>query len=111
MKIRYVLHNAYVTGGTIRTVINQANALCADHDVELASVYRSRATPAFDLDPRVRLVPLTDLRGDGSRRTHPAGSRARLLGKFRRFHNPWPHGADFRYRRWDPAVDTAIIRY
>ena len=35
VKIRYVLHTAYGAGGTIRTVINQANALCADHDVEI----------------------------------------------------------------------------
>lgn len=109
VKVRYVLHNAYVTGGTIRTVVNQANALCADHDVEIASVYRSRSTPAFEIDPRVRLVPLTDLCSNGTRRTDPSGKR--LLRKFRRFRNPLPHRYDFRYRRWDPAVDAAIIRY
>ena len=109
VKIRYVLHNAYVTGGTIRTVISQANALCADHDVEIASVYRSVETPAFDIDPRVRLVPLTDLRTDGSRRLTGRGKRH--LRKFRRFRNRLPHGHDFRYRRMDPQVDLAIIRY
>lgn len=106
-----MLHNAYVTGGTIRTVINQANALCADHDVEIASVYRSLAVPAFTIDPRVRLVPLTDLRSDGTPRVRPADGRKRLLRKFRRFQTPFPHGLDFRYRRWDPAVDAAIVRY
>jgi glycosyltransferase involved in cell wall biosynthesis len=111
VKVRYVLHNAYVTGGTIRTVINQANALCADHDVEIASVYRGKATPSFEIDPRVRLVPLTDLRSDGTRRTEPADASSRLLRKTRRFPNPLPHRYDFRYRRWDPAVDAAIIRY
>ena len=55
MNIRYLLHNAYGVGGTIRTVFNQANALCATHDVEIASVYRTAETPAFPLDPRVRL--------------------------------------------------------
>jgi hypothetical protein len=99
-----VLHNAYVTGGTIRTVINQANALCADHDVEIASVYRSKATPSFAIDPRVRLVPLTDLRSDGTRRVQPADGGKRLLRKFRRLKTPFPHGLDFRYRRWDPVV-------
>jgi glycosyltransferase involved in cell wall biosynthesis len=111
MKIQYVLNNAYVTGGTIRTVINQANALCDDHDVEIASVYRSRETPTFAIDPRVRLVPLTDLRSDGTRRTERAGESTRLLGKLRRYRNPWPHGKDFRYKQWDPAVDAAIVRY
>jgi glycosyltransferase involved in cell wall biosynthesis len=111
VKIRYVLHNAYSAGGTIRTVVNQVNALCADHDVELASVYRTRAVPAFDVDPRVRLVPLTDLRPDGSRRTDPVDGNTRLSRKTRRFRNPFPHGHDGRYRRWDPVVDTAIVRY
>jgi glycosyltransferase involved in cell wall biosynthesis len=106
-----VLHNAYVTGGTIRTVINQANALCADHDVEIASVYRSLAAPAFPIDPSVRLVPLTDLRSDGTPRIPPARGGKRLLRKFRRLKTPFPHGLDFRYRRWDPAVDAAIVRY
>jgi glycosyltransferase involved in cell wall biosynthesis len=111
VKIRYVLHTAYGTGGTIRTVINQANALCADHDVEIASVYRTRERPAFAIDPRVRLVPLTDLRSDGTRRTDPVDVKGRLLNKARRFKNPLPHRHDYPYKRWDPMVDAAIIRY
>jgi glycosyltransferase involved in cell wall biosynthesis len=111
VKIRYVLHTAYGAGGTIRTVFNQANALCADHDVEIASVYRTRETPAFTLDPRVHLVPLTNLRSDGTRRQNPADAKGRLLNRARRFKNPLPHRHDFAYQRWDPYVDTAIIRY
>jgi len=111
VKIRYLLHSAYGAGGTIRTVFNQANALCADHEVEIASVYRTRETPAFTLDPRVRLVPLTNLRSDGSRRDPPAEQKSRLLRKARRFTNPLPHRHDYPYRRWDPVVDVAIIRY
>ena len=106
-----MLHNAYVTGGTIRTVINQANALCADHDVEIASVYRSRATPTFDIDPRIRLVPITELRSDGTRRSEEPDRSTRLIRRFRRFRNRLPHGRDFRYRRFDPGVDAALIRY
>jgi len=45
MRIRYVVFNACASGGTTRTVVNQANALCADHDVEIASVYRHREKP------------------------------------------------------------------
>jgi glycosyltransferase involved in cell wall biosynthesis len=111
VKIRYLLHNAYGTGGTIRTVVNQANALCAEHDVEIASVYRSADAPVFAIDPRVRLVPLTDLRADGTRRTDPPGKQTRLARKTRRFRNRLPHRHDFRYRRWDPLVDIAVIRY
>ncbi|GGN09262.1 glycosyltransferase involved in cell wall biosynthesis [Actinoplanes campanulatus] len=108
MNIRYLIHNAYGVGGTIRTVFNQANALCATHDVEIASVYRTAETPAFTLDPRVRLVSLTDLRTDGTRWNGPP---RRLLRRTRVLRNPLPHGRDFRYHRWDPMVDMRIIRY
>jgi glycosyltransferase involved in cell wall biosynthesis len=111
VKVRYLIHNVYAVGGTIRTVVNQANALCSDHDIEIASVYRSRATPSFTIDPRVRLVPLTDLRPDGSRRTDPPGGNTRLGRKLRRFPNPFVHRHDHKYRRWDPVVDAAIVRY
>lgn len=111
MKIRYVLNNAYAAGGTIRTVINQANALCMDHDVEIASVYRHRDAPVFAIDPRVRLVQITNLSDDGSRWTDPPGGNTRFLRKTRRFRNPLPHRNDLKYRRWDPFVDAAIVRY
>ncbi|GAA2711005.1 glycosyltransferase family 4 protein [Actinoplanes palleronii] len=106
-----MLHNAYGTGGTIRTVVNQANALCDIHDVEIASVYRSAEAPVFALDPRVRLVSLTDLREDGSRWTDPAGKNSRFWRKTRRFPSPLPQRADFRYGRWDPLVDLKVLRY
>ncbi|MFC4070108.1 glycosyltransferase family 4 protein [Actinoplanes subglobosus] len=111
MNIRYLLHNAYGVGGTIRTVFNQANALCATHDVEIASVYRTAESPAFPLDPRVRLVSLTDLRNDGSRWSGKADRRRRLLQRTRVLPNPLPHRTDFRYNRWDPMVDLRVIRY
>ncbi|MFG1608408.1 glycosyltransferase family 4 protein [Actinoplanes sp. NPDC049265] len=111
MRIRYVLNNAYGAGGTIRTVINQANALCAEHDVEIASVLRTRERPVFPLDPRVNLVSLTGLRDDGSRFTDPPGGNSRFWRKTRRFRNPLPHGRDFRFQRFDPLLDLAIVRY
>ncbi len=59
MRIRYVAMTAYSVGGTTRSVINQANALCADHDVEIASMRCPGQTPRLAIDPRVRLVRLT----------------------------------------------------
>jgi glycosyltransferase involved in cell wall biosynthesis len=106
-----VLLNAYALGGTTRTVINQANVLCADHDVEIASVYRSREVPGFTIDPRVRLMPLTDLRPDGTHRGDPVGAPPRLLDRTRRFASRMPHRHDRRFRRWDPQVDVRILRY
>jgi glycosyltransferase involved in cell wall biosynthesis len=111
VKIRYLLHNAYGGGGTIRSVVNQANSLCDEHEVEIASVYRTGEDPVFTIDPRVRLVPLTELRETGSRRTDRPGQKSRLANKARRFRNPLPHRHDSRYRRWDPLVDLTIIRY
>lgn len=111
MKIRYVIFNAYAMGGTVRTVVNQANALCERHDVEIASVYRHRETPGFQLDPRVRLICLTDLRSDGCRQSDPSGKPSRLMNNTRRLRNRLPHGRDRRFGRWDPVVDAKIVRY
>ncbi|GAA3336582.1 hypothetical protein GCM10020358_09590 [Amorphoplanes nipponensis] len=111
MRIRYLLNNAYGGGGTVRTVVNQANALCGEHEVEIASVYRTGDDPVFAIDPRVRLVPLTELRESGDRRSDRPGQKSRLANKTRRFGNPLPHRHDSRYRRWDPLVDLTIVRY
>ncbi|HEX8344898.1 MAG TPA: glycosyltransferase family 4 protein [Actinoplanes sp.] len=112
MKIRYVLLNAYALGGTTRTVVNQANALCEDHDVEIASVFRHAEKPGFHIDPRVKLIPLTELRSDGTLRTDPSGGPStRLMKKARRFRTFLPHKHDHRFRRWDPVVDLAVLRY
>ncbi|MFI7439162.1 glycosyltransferase family 4 protein [Nonomuraea indica] len=63
MKLRYMLLHAYGMGGTIRTVVNQANAMAeAGHDVEIVSVVRRRDTPQFGIDGRVRLSALVDQR-------------------------------------------------
>jgi glycosyltransferase involved in cell wall biosynthesis len=111
MRIRYVLFNAYASGGTTRTVVNQANALCEDHDVEIASIYRHRGKPRFAIDPRIRLLPLTELRSDGSRRVDPEGRRGLPMRLARRFTTPLPHRLDGRFPRWHPPVDLALLRY
>ncbi|GAA3236961.1 glycosyltransferase family 4 protein [Nonomuraea helvata] len=82
MKIRYLMLHAYGMGGTIRTVVNQANAMAAaGHDVELVSVVRRRDNPRFTLDPRVRITALVDQRG--GTRPDSVGRRAwrRVRGK------------------------------
>ncbi|NBE94367.1 glycosyltransferase family 4 protein [Nonomuraea sp. KC401] len=63
MKIRYMLLHAYGMGGTIRTVVNQANAMVqAGHDVEIVSVVRRRTSPQFAIDERVWVSALVDQR-------------------------------------------------
>lgn len=58
-----MLLHAYGMGGTIRTVVNQANAMAeAGHDVEIVSAVRRRTKPQFAIDARVRLSALVDQR-------------------------------------------------
>ncbi|MEV0218551.1 glycosyltransferase family 4 protein [Streptomyces sp. NPDC050704] len=71
MKIVFLLHNAYAIGGTVRTTLNLATALAARHDVEIVSMRRHRDTPRFDIDPRITLVPLVDVRDDSPDLTDP----------------------------------------
>ena len=62
MIIRVLIADAYPVGGTIRTTFVTAAQLARDHEVEVVSVYRHAERPRLELDPRVRLRPLTDLR-------------------------------------------------
>ncbi|NRQ38259.1 glycosyltransferase family 4 protein [Nonomuraea sp. NN258] len=82
MRIRYVMLHAYGMGGTIRTVVNQANAMAsAGHEVEIVSVVRRRDHPQFRLHPGVSLRTLVDQRG--GRLPDSIGRRAwrRVRGK------------------------------
>jgi glycosyltransferase involved in cell wall biosynthesis len=63
MRIRFIVPDAYRVGGTVRTVFNLSGALARDHQVEVASLARSRAQPALAPPPGVQLVPLQDARG------------------------------------------------
>ncbi|NGO68601.1 glycosyltransferase [Streptomyces boncukensis] len=107
MRIRYLLLNAYAYGGTVRTVVNQANALAAvGHTVEVVSVRRNRAAPPFGLHPAVRLQPLVD-------GTEPAAARwarpleAWLAGR--------PSGlvaeSEGQYGRFSRLSDWRLVRY
>lgn len=50
--VRYLLLHAYGRGGTIRTVMNQANSLvAAGWTVEIVSALRRRDDIQFPLDP------------------------------------------------------------
>ncbi|GII62239.1 hypothetical protein Skr01_23240 [Sphaerisporangium krabiense] len=105
MKIRYMLLHAYGMGGTIRTVISQANAMASlGHEAEIVSVVRRRDEPQFAIDPRVSLTTLADQR-DGVPEDG-LGRRAwrRIRGKI------VPHG-EFAARYFTEAVERAAIGY
>jgi glycosyltransferase involved in cell wall biosynthesis len=102
MRIAFLIHTAYGIGGTIRTTFNLAEQLAAEHEVEIVSVFRDRDHPRFALDPRVRLLPLADLRPDspGSVRRDPRRERPSAV---------FPPG-DRRYAEYSALTDELIGR-
>ncbi|MGN7312571.1 glycosyltransferase family 4 protein [Alkalicoccobacillus gibsonii] len=63
MKISFLVYNIYGMGGTVRTVVNQANYLASkNHNVEIISVRKISKEPLFNIDSRVKLTPLYDAR-------------------------------------------------
>lgn len=62
MKIGFLVFNLDGMGGTSRSAVTQANALAADHDVRLISVTRSADRPHYDIDPRIAVDHLADVR-------------------------------------------------
>ncbi|MDP4510547.1 glycosyltransferase family 4 protein [Nonomuraea turcica] len=105
MKIRYMLLHAYGMGGTIRTVVNQANAMAeAGHEVEIVSVVRRRTKPQFAIDKRVALSALVDQR-DGV----AADSLARKV--WRRARGKMVPYGEFAAEYFTERVETAVIDY
>src|SRR3954454_9779568 len=102
MVIRFLIANAYVVGGTIRTTFMTAGELARRHDVEVVSVYRRHDERALPLDPRVRLRALTDMRARsvGAPRRWPTGRPSRII-----------HPRDVRYANFNLLTDAALMRY
>lgn len=105
MKIRYMLLHAYGMGGTIRTVVNQANAMAAaGHDVEIVSVVRRRTSPQFDIDPRVKVWALVD-----QRKAVETDSLARKV--WRRARGKIVPAGEFAASYFTERVERAVIEY
>lgn len=102
-----MLLHAYGMGGTIRTVVNQANAMAAaGHEVEIVSAVRRRDEPQFRIDPRVRLSTLVDQR-EGDRQK--ASLRRRVLVRLGAGHAV-PKG-EFASDWFTHRVEEAVERY
>jgi len=68
--IIYFCYNAYGIGGTVQTIINQANFLVSiGYQVTIVSLRRTDHHPKLHLDPSVRLEYLNDVRNKGKFRT------------------------------------------
>ncbi|HEX6447693.1 MAG TPA: glycosyltransferase family 4 protein [Streptosporangiales bacterium] len=103
MLIRYLVLDDARVGGGVRAVVNQANALVGDHDVELVSVYGTARPCAFQLDPRVRRRRLVDM--DRPRLRRPVSG---ALGAWRSRYVPPDEG---RAARFSLATDVVLRRY
>jgi glycosyltransferase involved in cell wall biosynthesis len=113
VRIRYVIHNAYAGGGTVRTTLSMAAALAErGHDVEVASVVQRRRQPVFPVAPGVKLVSLTGFR---PRLAHPGtpGNAVRWATRvaLRRTHSRLAHPRDTRWAKFTLAHDHAVRRY
>ena len=115
MRIRLLIANAHVAGGTSRTVSSTATALAArGHDVEIVSVLRRRRRPAF---PPGRSVAVRDLVDEYAARRAPApvtpAERAAALA--RRVASVAPsvagHPFDPRTREWSVRTDIELVRW
>jgi len=106
MRIRYVLHNAYAGGGTVRTTLSMANALAErGHDVEVASVVQRKPQPSFPVAPGVRLVSLTGGRPSPSHPGTPRNAvRWATRAALRRTHSTLAHPRDARCATLTPVI-------
>ncbi|WP_017538469.1 glycosyltransferase [Nocardiopsis halophila] len=62
MKIAFLIVDRDHIGGVVSAVHNLAGALAGRHEVEVVALRRARDRSPFPLDPRVRVVNLTDVR-------------------------------------------------
>ena len=115
MRIRMLIANAHVGGGTARTVSNTASALAArGHDVEIVSVLRRRRRPAY---PPGRGVAIHDLVDDlaARRAPEPATRGERATALWRRAASAAPsvagHPFDPRTREWSILTDVELVRW
>ena len=88
-KVYFLLMHAWGMGGTIRTVLNTAEYLSKNHDVEVLGMIRTRDRPFFDLPPGVPLTPIVDGRDNAPR------------GRLRRFLEGFP---SLLFSHADPSV-------
>jgi glycosyltransferase involved in cell wall biosynthesis len=112
--IRYLLLHAYGRGGTVRTVMNQANSLVvAGWTVEIVSALRRRDDIRFPLDPRVRVSTVVDMRE--SAHTPPSGLvarwRDRRRGELLEAPARYIPEGESGYRSFNRYVEDRLVAY
>ncbi|MGW3353884.1 glycosyltransferase family 4 protein [Streptomyces bungoensis] len=110
MKITFLIHNVYGIGGTIRTTLNLAAALADRHEVTVVSMLRQRARPRFAVDPRVRIVPLVDLREGSADAADPLlGRPAEVFPAAEKRYRQYSRLTDLRAEEYLRACDADVI--
>ncbi|MER6177052.1 glycosyltransferase family 4 protein [Streptosporangium sp. NPDC001681] len=99
--VRILLQHAYGMGGTIRTVLNLADHLARERDVEIVSVVRTAREPFFPIPPGVRVSFLDD-------RTRRRGPVGWLLSRLPSMLIPRQENV---YRAVSLLTDLRMVRY
>jgi glycosyltransferase involved in cell wall biosynthesis len=116
VKISFLVMNVTSMGGTVRTTLNLAESLADRHEVEIISVFNTRATPFFEISPRVK-VRILDDRFDETRGRGLAGLVRGVASKLpsRYIHRKesargsFSRWTDFRLRRELRRLDTDVL--
>ena len=115
LKIRFLIANCYGVGGTIKATLDLAGELAKRHDVEIVSVQKSRATPAFPVPPGVRLRPLHDrtkkgLQGGRGKRAFLRRLRSPVKALLMSRPSRLIHKNDARYQTFNLMTDVRLMQ-
>ena len=110
MRISFLVHDAYGVGGTVRTVLNLAEALSERHSVEVVSVYRRRTQPRFHIPKGVRLVPLVDARKRSKDGRHSRASvRSELVPAAEQYYDQYTGLTDDRISAYLARCGSDVV--
>ncbi|WP_436774413.1 glycosyltransferase family 4 protein [Yinghuangia sp. YIM S09857] len=112
MKISFLIQNIYGIGGTNRTVLNLAQGLAADHEVEIVSVFRRQQKMAFEQPTGVTVRPLVDLRpgASGADRGAPQLSEpSTLVPPEEEYYGQYSALTDERIRAYLADTDADVV--
>jgi len=110
VRIEFLHQNIYGVGGTVRSVINLANALSVDHDVRIVSLFRRVDTPTLDISPRVTLAPLIDVRAGGRDVGNPLhNERSRFVPPAEELFNQYSRLTDERLATHLATTDADVV--
>lgn len=112
--IVYFCYNLYGVGGTVQTVINQANYLVSiGYQVSIISLRRTGDIPKLHLDPSVRLEYLNDARKKGRYRKNweniLAQFPSKLFKKTEDLYDGLSLLTDYKLREIIKTIDNSIL--